>query len=223
VPNEPCFQGSSPTTRWTVSENDSWCQLLNRHFHFFVLLPVRTHPKTKTPFSTNMNNRYLLNLCTAALFAGVADAATYVAANDFSTTNNPNGVWQYGLKTTLGSPFILLDTPTRRGTDLDFWTNSNNEPSVFHNANATPTSAFSDFTLQPNQTAFHPGQAGEFSIFRWTAPNDGTYALHADFVGLGSSSTPRLIFLSHRSSYAPSWDSCHSLVVKEKPERRVRT
>jgi hypothetical protein len=118
-------------------------------------------------------------------------ALSWNTADGFSAVSNPNGVWQYGYETTLGGTFSPYSYATKRGTAIDFWTRSASldNPSVFHNPNmSSPVSAF-DFTLQPNQTAFHPGPNGQYSLFRWTAPNAGLYSIHADFVGLGGSST----------------------------------
>jgi len=119
------------------------------------------------------------------LQSGVA-AQIWNAADQFSPANNPSAAWQYGYQTNLGGVFIAYNAPSSLGTPLNYWTSSDIgiNPNVSHN----PTSnaqAVADFVLQPNHTAFHPGPNGQFSIYRWTAPSTGGFAIHADFVGLG--------------------------------------
>jgi hypothetical protein len=123
-------------------------------------------------------------------------AQSWNSADDFSAVNNPNGVWQYGYETTLGGAFTLYDLPFTPVTGLNNWSSSSIgvDPNVLHNASASPV-AIADFVIQPNQTSFHPGPNGEFSIYRWTAPTVGTFSIQADFVGLGTSSTTDLHIL----------------------------
>jgi hypothetical protein len=130
-------------------------------------------------------------------------AQIWNTANDFSAVNNPNGVWQYGYESTLGGALILYNVPTTLGTGLNYWTSSNTgadpNPNVSHNPSTSPVAAF-DFVSQPNETQFHPGASGQFSVFRWTAPFAGMFSIQADFVGLGNSSTTDLHILVNGSS-----------------------
>jgi hypothetical protein len=129
-------------------------------------------------------------------------AQIWSTADQFSATNNPSAVWQYGYQTNLGGTFNAYDTPTSLGTPLDYWVSSNvgnPNPNVSYNPTASAVAAF-DFVLQSHQTAFHPGPNGEFSIFRWTAPNTGAFAIHADFVGLGERSATDLHVLVNGTS-----------------------
>lgn len=113
---------------------------------------------------------------------------TYRVGNDFSATQNPNGTWEYGYRTTLASSFAIFDTPTRL-FGLDYWSFSAlPDPSLTHNGSIAPIAA-ADYTMQPNQLAQHPGPNGELSVVRWNPPHMGTYTIHVDWVGLGSTST----------------------------------
>ena len=121
-------------------------------------------------------------------FAGVAQ--TWSPADQFSATNNPSTVWQYGYQTNLGDVFVSYDMPTSIGTGLNYWVASNTgnyNPNVSFNPSSNSVAAF-DFVLLPHHTAFHPGPNGQYSIYRWTAPSTGTFAIHADFVGLATQS-----------------------------------
>ena len=122
-----------------------------------------------------------------ALAASVHAASV---AGDFSATSNPNGQWQYGYETSLGTGFTLLGFSMTIGSDFERWQRSPSsaDPGVFYNAGAAPLAIY-DFVLQPHAAAFHPGPLGEFSVVRWTAPEDADYVLASSFEGLGLSST----------------------------------
>ena len=50
---------------------------------------------------------------------------------------------------------------------------------------------------------FHPGNLGENSVFRWTAPASGQYRVHGYFVGLDSSyPTTTDVAILHNNSTA---------------------
>ncbi|WP_226586850.1 PEP-CTERM sorting domain-containing protein [Microseira wollei] len=127
-------------------------------------------------------------MMTAAVIIGFAAspslAATFNAAADFSTTNNPNGVWQYGWSSSLGSTFNLYPNFTN---DAGFvgWRDPSityfSAPTVVNNNTGSPINV-STVTLEPGLT-FHPGFNGQYSIVRWTAPEDGTYSLATKFAG----------------------------------------
>lgn len=112
-------------------------------------------------------------------------AITFDAAADFSVTNNPNGVWQYGWSSTLGSDFNLY---TSAGIDagLNFWRYPPitylGAPAVWHNGTGSLIEN-GTVSTQAGQMAFHPGPNGQYSIVRWTAPETGNYSLATAFAG----------------------------------------
>ncbi|MBA7481860.1 hypothetical protein ES707_17337 [subsurface metagenome] len=53
-----------------------------------------------------------------------AQATTFDVADDFSATNNPNGVWSYGWSSTLTSALNLYPNHCRID-DIDHWAGSN--------------------------------------------------------------------------------------------------
>lgn len=128
----------------------------------------------------------------ASCLAGTADAATvYDVAKDFSPTSNPNGVWTYGYETTLGGSFTVYDAEAVNG-GRTFWTGSNfafgGPPADFANLGNTDITS-GTAPLAAHSAAFHPGPNGEFSIYRFTAPTDGTYSLATTFTGLDTYGT----------------------------------
>ncbi len=114
--------------------------------------------------------------------------ADYDAAADFSTTNNPNGVWSYGNSATLGGAFNLFST---NGTyeGIDYWNFNGSQgasPLVYHNGTASPITYYDSILVQPGELALHPGSGStdEFTIVRFTAPSAGSYMLDAAFSGI---------------------------------------
>ncbi len=146
-----------------------------------------------------MGRQILYALVLAAAIAGTgatARAATYDIASDFLTGpgNNPNGVWSYGFTPTVpvitpGVPpaLVLYDVS---GTDTcghPFWNSSVVQslgaPAVFDNPTGGALNC--GIYVHPAHTAaFHPGQQDQFSIYRFTTPSAGNYALDATFTVL---------------------------------------
>ena len=135
------------------------------------------------------NSAYLIALLAVAqFFLGLyARGLTYDVAADFSTNSNPNGVWTYGYALTLGGSLILYNQPGSV-TGVDYWSLSGNVPDVAHNSTPNPVSLGTPL-FAPYQAAFHPGQTGEYSIFRFTAPAAGTYLLQTSFSGIDTMGT----------------------------------
>jgi hypothetical protein len=116
-------------------------------------------------------------------------ALTFNAAADFSTTNNPNGVWRYGWSQTLGSVFNQLSqTDTVCDGKLNRWIGSFSSnpywdnPAVGHN-NTGSTLNCGTGQLPGDEVLLHPGANGQYSILRWVAPETGTYSLSTKFAG----------------------------------------
>jgi hypothetical protein len=128
--------------------------------------------------------------------AGAAHATTYDLAADFSTAANPNGVWSYGYEDTLGGAFHLYPNvvapagfPGWGDTSVPGFS-TYSVPSDFHNPTGAPVTG-GTITLAAGQAAFHPGEADQISLYRFTAPASGTYALSASFAGGDNSGNTR--------------------------------
>lgn len=137
-----------------------------------------------------MSHRFYL-CCTIFLFCmgtiTVSGAQTFNAANGFSATNNPNGVWQYGYSNTLKGAFNLYTERTTYAT-MDAWNRPNmgfpdNYPLVWHNGTDT-TVNFNGGSAAPNMLGLHPGPQSQYSIVQWTAPKTGAYDVVTVFEGL---------------------------------------
>jgi hypothetical protein len=147
--------------------------------------------KTKTRYTMSLAFVTLL-----ALHTGGSAAQTYNAATDFSLSTNPNGEWSYGWTPTLGGTFTLNAFQATSGIDfsgIDMWqarldTPPGYNPSVFHNGGAT-SQLLGLAVVAPGQLGLHPGPNGEFSVLRWTSPDDGSLSLTALFSGLDAHPT----------------------------------
>jgi hypothetical protein len=131
----------------------------------------------------------ILTLC---LLNGEASKAgtIYDAAADFSSTNNPNGVWTYGWSSTLGSAFNL-DVSRINDSGIDFWEGAISTgsppgqfPYVSHNGTSSTITYGGTVLYNPGQLGMHPGPQGQYSVIRFTAPAAGPYQLASSFAGL---------------------------------------
>lgn len=168
---------------------------------------------------TQFTYRLAFLACKLALPAIIAVAVppahavplVFNAAADFSLTSNPNGVWSYGSKNSLGSSLQLFDMrlidsvgiPGLETPGLEGWSVSqpdaqgNLDPVVIFNSTNSDI-AFSSAVVPSKGLMFHPGLEGEFAVIRWTAPTEGSYDLTVAFRGddfVGPTSTD--VFVMH--------------------------
>ncbi len=127
-------------------------------------------------------------ICLALNLCSTASATTFDVAADFSATNNPNGVWSYGWSSTLTSDFNLYPNHGKMSEtiDIDVWAGSNfpGPPNVAHNGTGSVNNDHPTITWQPGQFSLHPGDSGEYSHARWTAPYAGTFDIASTFTGI---------------------------------------
>jgi len=135
----------------------------------------------------------------ASICPSPADSVrNYDASSDFSPLQNADGAWSYGYRAS-GGAF----TPYASGADIfgawtDSWSRGNPTwPFVTHNSTgATLTCA--GVVVQPADTLnLHPGQNGERSVVRWTAPVAGTYVFTGRFQGIDTTGTTSDVLVTH--------------------------
>ena len=103
---------------------------------------------------------------------------------DFSSGENPRGVWTYGYKASDGSNFTPTprhDRPLSRPSAMVF--RSSPEPMVAYNITGQPLS-YLTINHPPDVLNLHPGPAGQKSVVRWTAPFSGTVTIQGKFQGI---------------------------------------
>lgn len=122
----------------------------------------------------------LVGLVSAARAAQTSDVAA-----DFSSTDNPNGVWRYGWSSALGTPFVLsTDHAVREGVDT--WRGdlaADGNPGAYHNATGSTILLSGTGSIGPGQFALHPGPNGEYAIARYVAPEAGSASIASSFTG----------------------------------------
>lgn len=140
----------------------------------------------------------LLLLSLVASLQTVEGSTVYNNATGFSATNNPAGVWSYGYLSSGSSPnpttftlYTSSGTVSGSGGSIDYWNVSGgglNPPEIFYNPNNNVVS-YSTITMQPDQAAFHPGPTDQYSDYRFTAPQAGSYSLSVTFTGIDTHGT----------------------------------
>lgn len=124
---------------------------------------------------------------TTGLAAAIAlGAVQFDVAADFSATDNPNGVWQYGWSLTLGAPIVLSTHPAVRD-GIDSWRGDlapDGNPGEYHNGTTGVLVIGNTAPMDPGQFAFHPGPGGEYAVVRFVAPEAGDASIDAVFTGL---------------------------------------
>lgn len=152
----------------------------------------------------------LVALFLACTMANAATAITYDAVADFSTTNNPNGVWRYGYST-LGPgeyEFKLLDDHIA-GFDWNWFDTSyvsSYAPTIWKNYSSTT----SYDGVAPGQLSLHPGPNNYSpTILRFIAPTTGNYDVFAKFFAGDSNTMNAAIFLN--GSQLQYWNSTDGL------------
>lgn len=121
-------------------------------------------------------------LAAASAHALVDPSSQYRNDNDFSTAQNPNGVWSYGYALTEGGTFNAFTHAMTVGSMQTWYTPSLYElgtPAVYRNSSLDPVSLASA-TIYGLDAGFHPGPSS-LAIYRFTAPGSGTYSVEALF------------------------------------------
>ena len=113
--------------------------------------------------------------------ASASAADIFDATADYSITNNPNGVWSSGYKSTLSSAFVVYDDTKYVVNSYSLWLSK-----VLNNGDNTPgfgknLGAVTIYGLAANQISLHPGPQNQFSILRFTAPKSASYYLQLQF------------------------------------------
>jgi hypothetical protein len=168
--------------------------------------PIRYHILLPQEKGASMKLRTCVIVAAIIGVFGFGVAATQAEmvwnlTDDFSTVNNPNGVWSCGLGSGhLGwsSLPVFEDWTTARGTPgLGAWERSAGayDPGVTYNTTGSSASGFG-FTWGPHEVALDSYLGGEYTvgwpIVRFTAPADGLYNWSVtwhDLAGGGSSTT----------------------------------
>jgi hypothetical protein len=118
---------------------------------------------------------------------------------EWSTIDNPNGLWSLGCKDSKTGSFVLYDKKLNTSSGV-FWYVTNNSslhdysPSAWRN-----DSAQQSVGINPGECCIHPGQAGEWCVVRWTAPQSMTVHV-TGFFGAGNSGVGTYTILQNNTT-----------------------
>lgn len=131
--------------------------------------------------------RCVLTAVVAALISALPVCAqTWKVANDFSPTQNPNGVWSYGSKTILNGDFACYNSVFNENSTIYVWCQDNNTDTcgnVCTNTGSDPIES-NGMWWEPVSTRFHPGANKGYCAVRWTAPSSCIVRIDATFSGM---------------------------------------
>ena len=111
--------------------------------------------------------------------------ATYNLSSDFSTNQNPTGVWSYGYLTNLSSGFALF---TNRAVEFDgggvsfhrWWRTAGTQPILQYITGGTGITDGGQGVFPAGTVIFVGGDSGagaDYCVARFTAPASGTYSI----------------------------------------------
>lgn len=120
----------------------------------------------------------------ALALSATANATTYDAVADFSTTTNPGSVWSYLYTDSVQTTPALLTTLQSVAPGVNEWWSGGAVPdSVIVGANSSGSPyTFSTRVYPVNELAMDP-ESGS-AIAQFTAPAAGTYEISGEFTGI---------------------------------------
>ena len=123
--------------------------------------------------------------------AGQSKPMVFDAASDFSLASNPNGSWEYGSSTLLGSEFSRLSTKLSEDENIF----GLGETTIVYRARNRVTGVFGKTVSPGNRILERYIKADSLTlrvasesqnVVQWTAPQAGTYRINGRFEGLFS-------------------------------------
>lgn len=122
----------------------------------------------------------------------------FAATPVFAVSPSPGEM--LGARHWVSAKFLGIKQEAAPRAALDVWRSpSLVDPNVSHNGTDRELSG-QGITWKPGQLSFHPGPAGEYSVVRWTAPQDGTFTVTASFEGIAARATTDVHVLHGKQS-----------------------
>lgn len=115
------------------------------------------------------------------LLAGFQGVFAANIVTDFSSTQNPNGSYQYGQETTLGGTFTNLEQQIS-GSGYAGYQSSSNPGAVIYGADGSVTGS-GTVIYTPEYLNLGPAMDGAFAVLRYTVQTAGSYDVDGKFRG----------------------------------------
>jgi hypothetical protein len=160
---------------------------------------MKSHELKRSPRGAwQVSPRRSLVVLVTLLLAGLAQSRTkprvFDLSKEFSSTQNPNQVWQYGYSAepSLDPAEFRLDASHDEKVPIGFWHPANSQgpgpgyyPYVAYNRSTkTEYGSSNGWAARAGQVAMEGSNTGQYSIVRFTAPSKGTYEIKAQFEGI---------------------------------------
>jgi hypothetical protein len=180
------------------------------------------HNQLRTALFAIVRTRLFVMWVAVCLASNLCFAITYDVAADFSATNNPNGVWSYGWSSTLTSALNLY-TDKYKPYDfggIDVWSELGitYPPAVAHNGTGSVITLYGhNLTWQIGQLSLGPGNSGEHSHARWTAPNAGIFDIAATFTGIDADGVTTDVHVLHNGNWILNDSTALSATIVPEP------
>jgi hypothetical protein len=160
----------------------------------------------------SMNNMRLSAIAVSLAVLPSAAMANWSAADDFSSTSNPNGPWSYGTRASeLGTSLLLLSDAFASGSLAgwrDIANSASGTPVIYKNfsnstvVSGTVTIPAQMLVMHPSYDNFGPAGAREVAVTRWTAVSSGAFDIAGSFIALDSGSTDVHVVLNGVSLFS---------------------
>ncbi len=134
----------------------------------------------------------LRTLCVILVPSFMGAQTTFNPGVDFSLTDNPNGVWQYGYSETesLAPDQFRFDQYTEIKDTVGFWHPSKGDgngryyPYVAFNKSKSHADGAHGWAIRAGEVAMEASNTGQYSLVRFVAPRAGTYRVAVRFEGI---------------------------------------
>lgn len=160
----------------------------------------------------SMNTMRLSAIAVSLAVLPSAAMANWSAADDFSSTSNPNGPWSYGTRASAADTSLLLLTDSLTAGSFAGWRDLANStlgtPVIYKNfsnstvVSGTVTVPGQMLVMHPSLDNFGPAGARELAVTRWTAVSSGAFDIAGSFVALDSGSTDVHVVLNGVSLFS---------------------
>jgi hypothetical protein len=147
---------------------------------------VRTASATAPPQMVTVRPNALVPVAVTLPRAAAPAAPPYRSnvRDAFAPENNPAGDWSFGYRESPGATAFRLYDHHALVEQSATWNGAQPQPLAMRNESSQTIHLGGTTTIAPGQFWLHPGEHGEPSVARWTAPEAGSYRVVATFSGL---------------------------------------